>query len=107
MQTARIITAFSLLLSLAVLVNSMHSKELIASQGGVARVQDHTQDGSDNVKIHSELHDHVDKTGKLLHDNPQTDTRSLRLNSHRRSKSLAQLQDMFNSWRDRLVLYLG
>ncbi len=106
MQTARIATAISLLLSIAVLINSVHSKELVSSaQNGAARVQDHEDNGS--VKIHTELHDHIDKAGKVLSDNPQTDTRSLRLSTHRRSQRLAQLQDLFNSWRDRLVLYLG
>ena len=106
MQTARIITAFSLLLSLAVFINSVHGKELAASpQTSVSRIDGH--DDGTLLKIHSELHDHIDKAGKVLSDNPQTDTRSLRLNSHRRSQRLAQLQDLFNSWRDRLALHLG
>ena len=106
MQTARIVTTISILLSLAVFINSVHSKELVAStQGGASRVQEH--DDNSSLKIHTDLHDHIDKAGKVLSDNPQADTRSLRLNSHRRSQRLAQLQDLFNSWRDRLALYLS
>lgn len=106
MQTARIVTIISLLLSIAVLINSVHSKEVVASsQGGASRIEGH--DDNSNLKIHTELHDHIDKAGKVLSDSPQTDTRSLRLQNHRRSARAGYLQGLFNSWRDQLALHLG
>ncbi len=108
MQTLRLASVFCLFIGFTVVLNSIHSKELVRAPltSQEARNQQTNDDGV-LLKIQSDLHNHIDKAGKVLGDNPQTDTRSLRLLQNRRHTRANALSGIFSTWRDYLALHLG
>ena len=106
-QTLRLISIASLFICFTVLLNSIHGKELFRSPlFGAEATRTQTHDSQDILKIQSDLHNHIDKAGKVMTDNPQADTRSLRLLQQRRN-TRPYFLGLFNNWRDQLGLHLG
>ena len=107
MQTLRLASVFCLFIGFAVVLNSIHGKEWVRAPltAQEARAQNH--DGGTLLKIQSDLHNHIDKAGKVLSDEPQTDSRSLRLLQNRRTARPSILSGMFSTWRDYLALHLS
>jgi hypothetical protein len=58
------------------------------------------------LKLQLDLHNHIDKAGKVLGDSPQTDNRSLRLLQNRRHARPSAIVGVINNWRDYLALHL-
>lgn len=99
MNLTPLTVAVSILLSTSVVLNVAHAKDLFALQPVVS---DNTQ-----AKVNADLHPHVDKAfGKVSVDNPQVDSRSLRLRETKKL-SLNAVRGWLNSWRDHLTLYFG
>ena len=107
MQTLRLASIFCLFIGLAVALNSIHGKEWIRLPQAAQEARNQVSDDGTLLKIQNDLHSHVDKAGKVLSDEPQTDSRSLRLLQNRRHSRVSALSGMFSSWRNYLALHLG
>lgn len=97
--------AASLLLSTSMVLNGAHAKEVFAMQ--VAADSAQKQELTTSAKIGADLHTHVDKHfGKVGVDNPQVDSRSLRLRETKKLPINTAIRGWLNSWRDQLAMYL-
>lgn len=107
MQTLRLASIFCLFIGFAVVLNSVHGKEWVRLPLAAQEARNHSQDDGSLLKIQSDLHNHIDKAGKVISDEPQTDSRSLRLLQGRRHSRVSMLNGVFSNWRDYLALHLG
>jgi hypothetical protein len=104
------IILLSLVIALTVVLNSTHVRDVLlavpfhaADTGASKALDDHL-----SAKLGNELHNHVDKAGKVLgSDNPQADSRSLRLLRDIKRPTRNNLFDLFESWRNYLAMYLN
>lgn len=99
--------ALSLLLTASVVLNVAHAKDLVATQPALSDTAQKTDASGVLAKINADVHPHVDKNfGKVSVDNPQVDSRSLRLRETKRL-SLSAVRGWLAAWRDQLTLYVG
>jgi hypothetical protein len=96
-------------IALAVVLNSSHARDVLmavpshaADTGSSKSLDDHL-----SAKLGGELHNHVDKVKSLSSDNPQADSRSLRLLRDIKRPTRNNLLDLFENWRSYLAMYLS
>ena len=105
----KVATTLCIMIVGAVILNSLHGKDfLIAMPLYFDDSKNQTRDDPTQgaPKVGGDLHNHIDKAGKILgSDNPQSDTRSLRLLRDRRHNRNPML-DLFDTWRNYIGTYL-
>lgn len=105
-QTSAIL---SLAIALSVVLSGTHAKDITAIPVRESDTTAHRTDEQQIIKVSGELHNHVDKqAGKVFSssDNPQSDTRSLRLVRDVKKARRTPLSTI-DAWREYLALYLG
>lgn len=106
----KITTLLCLLIAATVILNGAHARDVLlavplqaADTGTSKALDDHLA-----AKLGGELHSHVDKVSKAFgSDNPQADSRSLRLLRDVKRPTRNPLLDLFESWRNYLATYLS
>ncbi len=101
MKISVITSTLALMLSLSVVLNGAHAKDIMTIHNLPIGVDQAAQ------KALGDMHPHVDKQlHKMSVDMPQLDGRSLRLRDYKRLQ-LNKVRDLLDAWRNQLSMYLG